>query len=429
MNIDQLEAARDPARPLSLVQLPRRFVESAWGGTETLVLECSRTLLKLGHRVEVFTTQALSNTHEECVRGVPVRRFAHFYPYLGLSRERRDQLELKGGNPFSLALLRALLAAPTLDLIHVHTGKRLGGIARHAARRRGIPYVVTLNGGAYDVPQAERDSLAAPSRGAFEWGKVLGWWVGSRRVLEDAAAIVCVGRREYELARERHPRQRVEYVPNGVDCERFASGDGASFRRRHGIAPDARVLISVGRIDPQKNQLQLVRLLPRWRAAIPGFHLVIVGPATGADYLARVHATARELGVADALTVVPGIEPGSRALEDAYHAADGFVLPSIHEPFGIVVLEAWAAGLPVVATRVGGLPGFIRHEQDALLVEPSDDDAMFEAGLRLLSDRDLAARIAARGSIRSRTEFSWTTCVERLLALYREVIDARSHRE
>ena len=94
--------------PLHVIQLPRRFVRSAWGGTETLVLESSRCMQALGHDVQVFTTRALEGSPEERVNGVEVRRFPHFYPYLGLSADRRRQLELKGGNPFSLTLLRAL---------------------------------------------------------------------------------------------------------------------------------------------------------------------------------------------------------------------------------------------------------------------------------------------------------------------------------
>lgn len=411
-------------RRLRLVQIPRRFVTDRWGGTETLVLETSRTLLAQGHHVEVYTTRALSDVAEDLVGGVRVRRFAHFYPYLGLSARHRAELDLKGGNPFSVDLWRALRTTPDLDLIHLHTGKRLGGIARHVARARGIPYVITLNGGTYDVPACEKEDLARPARGALEWGKVLGWWVGSRRVLDDASAIVCVGRREHELVQERHPHQRTIYLPNGVDCARFGSGDGAAFRRTHGIAPDAGVVLCVGRIDPQKNQLALVRQLPRWLAAVPSTRLVLVGPATAAGYLERVEETARELGVSGALTIVTGLGPTSQQVVDAYHAADVFALPSLHEPFGIVILEAWAAGLPVVAANVGGVPGFVRHGADALLADPTDDGAFSVAVLRLLVERERADELAQAARSRCRREFSWTSCVERLVELYEEVTRA-----
>lgn len=420
---------REPARatrPWHIVQIPRRFVRSTWGGTETLVLETSRCLRRLGHEVEVYTTRALADSDTELIEGIPVHRFAHFFPYLGLGAHRRAQLDFKGGNPFSAALMAALLRERPLDLIHLHTGKRLGGGARWAARRRGIPYVVTINGGVYDVPPEELESMLAPTRGTLEWGKVLGWWVGSRRVMEDASAIICVGRREQELVEERFPGKRVVYIPNGVDWSRFSRGDGAAFRRRSGIPATDRIVLCVGRIDPQKNQLSLVRLLPRLRALLPGIRVVLVGPTTDASYLERIRACAREIGVEDALTLSGAIGSGSCDLADAYHAADVFVLPSRHEPFGIVVLEAWAAGRPVVASRVGGLPGFMRNGEDGLLVPPSDDDAMVDAVRRLVTDRDLAGRLAAAGERRSRVEFSWTTCTEQLLSVYQEALASRA---
>lgn len=420
-------AASPDAAGLRVIQVPRRFVRSSWGGTETLVLQSSRALQRLGHHPAVFTTRALAGADQEVVDGVPVRRFAHFYPYLGLDAARRAALDLKGGNGFSFGLLAALFAEPAVDLIHVHTGKRIGGIARWVARRRGIPYVVTLHGGVYDVPPAERDELAAPTRGALEWGKALGWLVGSRRVLDDAAAIVCVGRREHELVQARHPDRRVVYLPNGVDCERFARGDGPAFRRRYGLPEAAPVVLCVGRLDPQKNQRELVEALPRWRTRFPDLRLVLIGPATDPDYERQLHEAAHARGVADAVTLVGAVEPDAPALSDAYQAADVVVLPSRHEPFGIVVLEAWAAARPVVATRVGGLPGFVRHGEDGLLVEPGD--ALAAAVEQVLADPALAGRLARAGARRACAEFSWQRAAERLLDLYQEVIHAHPARE
>lgn len=423
-----VEASEVPAS-LRVVHIPRRFVRTPWGGTETVVLETSRCLRELGHRPEIVTSRALSACGEEEIASVRVRRFGHFYPYLGLDAARSQQLDLKGGNLFSFSMLWHLLTRERPDLIHLHTGKRLGGIARWAARRRGVPYVVTLHGGMYDVPAAERESLAEPSRGTVEWGKALGWWVGSRKVLADAAAIVCVGRAEFDEVRERHPGQRVVYLPNGVHAERFAGGDGSAFRREHGIAPADRVILCVGRIDPQKNQRQLIRLLPAVRASVPRARLVLVGAATDLAYAAGLNTLARELRVAPFVTLVPGLEPGSQRLLDAYQAADAFVLPSLHEPFGIVVIEAWAAGRPVVASRVGGVPGFAEHGCDALLVEPGSDDDMCASIVALLTDPERSARLARAGTRKARADFDWATCTRRLVELYREVILENSLRQ
>ena len=140
---------------MRIVQVPRRFVRTDWGGTETVILETSKCLQAMGHHTEILCPRALSNTDREIIDGIPVARFNYFYPYWGLSASARLQLDKKGGNLFSFALLRELYRFPDLDLIHLHTGKRLGAIGRYVAAKRHLPYVVSLHGGVFDVPAGE----------------------------------------------------------------------------------------------------------------------------------------------------------------------------------------------------------------------------------------------------------------------------------
>ncbi|MFC1735276.1 hypothetical protein ACFL1X_04110 [Candidatus Hydrogenedentota bacterium] len=81
-----------------------------------------------------------------------VRRYPYFYPYSGIKAEAGEALVRKGGSPFSLALTKALDVYLDLDLIHLYTGNRLEGIGRHMARKRHLPYIISLHGGAFDVP-------------------------------------------------------------------------------------------------------------------------------------------------------------------------------------------------------------------------------------------------------------------------------------
>ena len=408
---------------LEVVQVPRRFTRSDWGGTETTVLATSQQLMARGVQTEVCTSRALSTVDDERIDGVRVRRFGYFYPVLGLTQEQFGQLDRKGGNLFSFGLGWHLLRRPRLDLIHLHTGKRLGGIARTVARARGIPYVVSLHGGLLDVPASEAATLTAPLKGAFEWGRALGWCVGSRRVIEDAAAILCPGHAEAARVRERWPRQRVAVMPNGVDAHRFGAGDGDRFRARHGIPRDEKLVLCVARVDPQKNQAALVRILPHLRRRHGAVRLLLVGPVTTPAYREEVERIAAEAGVAQHVTLLPGIPPGERDLVDAYHAADVCVLPSLHEPFGIVILEAWAAGKPVVASRVGGIPGFVRDGVDALLTAPGDEAALAAQLDVVLGQPARAAELAGCGLARASREFDWARCTDRLEELYREVVE------
>jgi glycosyltransferase involved in cell wall biosynthesis len=406
---------------MKIIQVPRRFVTQEWGGTETTILQTSRALQQAGHEVSIFTSLALSDRRREVVQGVPVRRFPYSYPFFGLTADDRRDMDKKGGNLLSLSLLLGLVREPGVNLLHAHTGKRVGGIVRTAARLRGIPYVVTLHGGYFEVPQGEMDQMLAPIQDRLEWGRVFGALLGSRRVLEDASAVLCVGGDEYAAAKERLPAQRVELLPNGVDCEAFAEGDAAAFRAAHRISPDRRVVLCVSRIDYQKNQIGLVEAVARVKEQVPLVHLVLLGPVTVPSYRERLLARIKELGLTERVTLVPGLRPDDPMLPAAYHTAEVFCLPSLHEPFGIVILEAWAAGRPVVAARVGGIPSFTRDGEDIIHAQPDDADDLAARLIQVLKDRRLAARIAAAGQAKAQRDFAWPAIAGRLLDIYRDL--------
>ena len=405
---------------MKIIQVPRRFVASEWGGTETTILQTSRALRADGHDVQIFTSLALSQNRFESIQDVPVRRYSYLYPFWGLSAADKLDMDKKGGNLLSLSLLRALVREPGVDLLHAHTGKRVGGIVRTAARLRKIPYVVTLHGGYFDVPKGEMDQMLAPIQNRFEWGKLFGALLGSRRVLEDASALICVGGNEYEAARARLPNQRVELMPNGVDCAFFSTGDGAAFRAAHNISSDASVVLCVSRIDYQKNQIGLIEALSRIHQQHP-VHLVLIGPVTVESYHQKLTRRIQELGLQSQVTLIPGLGPDDPQLRGAFHAANVFCLPSLHEPFGIVILEAWAAGLPVVASRVGGIPSFTVDEEDILHTEPEDNDHLASQLLTVLQQPELAGRLATAGQTKARREYDWSIISEKMLSLYSDI--------
>jgi len=411
------------------IQLAKRIIRDDWGGTETVIFETARRLVAKGHPSEVFCTVASADCMEEDLKGLHIRRFPSFYPFIGLKPGAREILDKKGGSPFSFAMMRALKKEPGLDLIHLHTGNRLGGIGRMVARQRRIPYVISLHGGAFDIPKAEMDSMAAPTKGTFDYGKVLGMWVGARKVLSDASAILCVGYPESVKAQEKMPDKNVVYLPNGADTRRFAEGDGPGFRRARGIPEDAFVLLTLARIDSQKNQLLPVRMLPELLKREPRTHVVLVGNVTNTAYHDKVVKTAEDLGVREHLTVIPGIASDSPDLTSAYHAADVFLLPSIHEPFGIVILEAWSAGLPVMASRIGGIPHFVEDGTDGLLFDPEDDASFLTAFDGVAGNPERARSLASAGQKKAREHYDWDVIADRLIGVYEDAIRENSLRQ
>jgi glycosyltransferase involved in cell wall biosynthesis len=404
-----------------IIHVPRRFVAEEWGGTETVILEISRQQRLAGAQAEVFTSMALAKRREETIGGVPVRRFPYCYPFFGLSPEDKAAMDKKGGNLLSLSLFAALLAARDVRLFHAHVLKRLGGEVRTAAQLRKKPFVVSLHGGVFDVPTAERDAILKPFVGKFEWGRPFGAIFGSRRLLEDADQVICVGQSEMEGAKRELTHDRIAYLPNGVDCARFASGDGAAFRGKHGIPAAAFLVLNVSRIDSQKNQALLLEAFAKLRATTPDAQLALIGPETQPDYAARLRRFIADNNLAGCARLLPGMRNDNPDLINAFHACDVFVLPSMHEPFGIVALEAWSAARPVIASRVGGLQSLLSDDRTGWFVDPNSATAADDLAAklrRLAAEPDTRRRLADAGLAEARGRYDWREINRQLEQLY-----------
>jgi glycosyltransferase involved in cell wall biosynthesis len=408
----------DPPPFRRIVHVMRRFVPEKWGGTESVVFHLAREFQRLGIESPIYATAMFARPGTETFRGVEIQRFRYTLPWWGLSPAARHALELKGGSPLSLPLLRTLWTDRRADLFHAHVGHRLGGTVRRAARHLGIPYAVSIHGGHHTLPGEQAAQMLAPTRGAIEWGKVAGLLLGARRTLDDAGAIFCVGRDEGDAMRRARPQQSVHYQPNGVDLPRFRDARAADFLDRFPHLRGRRIILCVSRVDPQKNQLMLVRAFARLAPVLPDHHLVLLGAEVVEDYGRQLRAEIAAAGLGERVTWIPGLPPGDPALPGAFLAAEIFALASCHEPFGIVILEAWAAGCPVVATRVGGIPGFTTDGENILLVPDDDSEAMAAAITRLANEPGLARRLAAAGSSLAAAKYDWPAVARNLLSLY-----------
>jgi glycosyltransferase involved in cell wall biosynthesis len=410
-------------QPTKIIHTPRRYVVEEWGGTETVVMQLGRQQKAAGLQPLIFTSLALSTTKSEVIKGTPVRRFPYRYPFFGLSPEQVHALDKKGGNMISLSLFAALLREPDVRLFHAHAINRLGGMVRTAARLRRLPYVVSLHGGYFDVPAEEAADLQRPVAGHFEWGKPFGALFGSRRVLADADYVICVGQSEAEKAAQALGHQRVAYLPNGVDTDRFATGDGARFRHDHQIPQDAYLVLNLSRLDGQKNQLLLLEAFFLLKKFSPTAMLALIGPETQPNYAARLRQFIQQHGLQDSVRLLPGRPPGSPEVVNAFHACDVFVLPSIHEPFGIVVLEAWSSGKPVIASSVGGLKHLIEPGKTGLFINPADKAAagVLSEQMRVLEAAPyLRKQLGMAGQEMARTHFSWGRIWQALKDIYEE---------
>ncbi len=392
---------------MKIAHVMRRLSFDDWGGTEQVVWNLVRAQMKAGYEVRIFATTALCDTPHETVDDVEILRFKPIYPWWPMPKRLIEELDRKGGNPFVPGLGKALREWEP-DVIHCHAMARIAELCLRVGKQ-GIKHVISLHGGAANVPTAEAKSLKAPTRGRLPWGKMVDYVMGwTRRIPEDFDGIVCVGEDEAERYRAKHPH--VLFLPNGVDTAMFEGGKVEEWK-------SGRVVLCVARIDRQKNQMMLVEWLGRHPAAT----VRLVGPVTQPDYRDELVARAAALGVADRLVLVGSLKPGSPELLSEYHQADVFVLPSRHEPFGIVVLEAWAAGLPVVASDVGGLGRLCTAHPDAAMTFPSGNADLMDAALRrILSPGQARDGLVAAGLSAVRA-YDWRALAQKLIAFYGDI--------
>lgn len=195
---------------------------------------------------------------------------------------------------------------------------------------------------------------------------------------------------DFNLRAKRFPESKVELLYNWIDPKRFRFNRSwrQELRKRWGVAEGALVVGAVGRLSPVKGYRHLVRAVPGVLQDCPGARFVLIGEG---PERATLEALARELGVGDAI-LMPGFEA---EVEKVYSALDLFVLPSEHEAFGLVLLEAMAAGLPLVATEVGGVPELAGFADRARLVPPGDAEALAAALVLQLRDAAPAGQAAA----------------------------------
>ena len=211
------------------------------------------------------------------------------------------------------------------------------------------------------------------------------------------------------VQRCRVPAARVRVIRNGIDMTRFAPSPA-----RDGAVTRGPIIGTLARLIPSKGIRILLDAIPHLLQKYPEALLLVGGGGEEQEALER---QARALGIADRVVFVGPVQDP----RDFYRRLDVFVLPSLDEAFGLVVLEAMAMGLPVIGTRVGGVPEVLTHGVNGWLVEPGDS-AVLAAGLRTLwADPILRRRVAEEGR-RTAVRFDVTRAAAELQAEYEHMV-------
>lgn len=242
----------------------------------------------------------------------------------------------------------------------------------------------------------------------------LEWW-GS---FEAARVVAVSGWMKSEvLTRLRTPGEKIEQIPNAVEPLKFEGlVDVKAARARWNVGEGQRMITAVGRLTPQKGFDDLIRAYPTIRRAVPESRLVIVGDG---HMRGELESLADREHVRDGTTFAGFIDDDE--LVAALKSSDVVVVPSRFEPFGIVALEAMAAGVPLVVSRVGGLAEIVEDSVDGIEVEPNNPSAIAAATVRILSDRELVSRLVTKGEEKVKS-YSWENVAKRTLGVYQEAV-------
>ncbi len=403
---------------MKIANVIRRFVFEEWGGTESAVWSLSKKFLQGGETPEILATTALCNCACEEKSKLQIKRFGYFYPHLFLDKKRIFTLDKKGGNPFSFQLYKYILKGG-FDIVHSHTLGRIGKTAVVAAKKLGVPSILTFHGGYLDVPQSEIDMMNEPLKYRPAYGKLIEkLYSMPNDAVAEADGIICVGENEYERMRSIYPNKKIAHIPNGVDIENFSKIPTWNFRKEFSIPKDRKLILCVSRIDPQKNQLALLKLLDALLKRGENVHLALVGFITDNSYLQKIKELAKSLNILERLTICNGLPPESDLLLSAYKSADIFALASIHEPFGIVALEAWASKTPVIASNVGGLGRLIEHAKTGFLFQVNDTSSAINAFYDAQNRRDEICQNAYKLCAE---KYSWQAVATQTLDFYRSL--------
>jgi phosphatidylinositol alpha-mannosyltransferase len=209
-----------------------------------------------------------------------------------------------------------------------------------------------------------------------------------------------------------HLPARYDIIPNGIDTERFSLGT-----KRPDLDDGKLNILFVGRPEKRKGLDVLLRAYAMVKTEMPESRLIVVG--AGVKGGNKYKTLSDELDIKD--IIYTGFVPNSE-LPSYYRSADIFCAPAINgESFGIILLEAMACGVPVIASKVPGYASVLSHEKEGLLVEPGDKDSLARAILELARDGLLRAEMGKNGLVKAE-KYSWEHVADRVLAYYHECL-------
>lgn len=371
------------------------------GGLGRHVYHLATSMAEQGVEVHVVTKDHPGAPDYEESGGVKIHRVVNYPP--DIAQEEWVPWTLQ----FNVALLEKAVALinelKRVNVIHAHDWLVAHAAAslKHAYR---IPLVATIHATEYGRHQGH---LPGPMNKLIHQ---IEWWL----TFESSRTICCS---QYMMEQITDifelPHDKVEVIPNGIDHESFKRDVSVDLYRKKYVPAGDKLVFFVGRLVYEKGVQTVIEAMPLILKRIPNVTFVVAGSG---PHLNELKSLAGDFGLSDKVRFTGHMD--TDGLCAFYKSADLTVVPSLYEPFGMVVLESMAMGTPTIVADTGGLSEIVVHEETGLKFEPGNPDSLADAMLRVLEDAGLSRRITEDAKAYMGETYNWDRIARQTLDVY-----------
>jgi glycosyltransferase involved in cell wall biosynthesis len=381
------------------------------GGTGAYVYYLSHSLQKLGHNVHVVARH--SEDTEDTIDGIKV----HYIKGTGNALTRYWRFARSASKK-----IEEINKQIGFDIIHANLPLVPSfAIPKDSAKALVCAVHSTWKGEAIVTKKDNPKELNPNEKMMLRFNRVLRRY--ETQLMKRSDALIAVSRYTVGELTELYgiEEEKIHVIYNGVDINKFKPRpDRAELRREFGLEEEKKIALFVGRLYHRKGLEILLHSIPPVIQEFGDVKFAISG--TGFKKKEQsLRDLAKELDIEDHVTFL-GYVPDEK-LPDLYSASDIFVLPAIYENFPFAILEAQATALPVISTKVGGIPEFLADNENGFLIDPGDPEQLTQRILALLQDPKLAEEMGRQGRKLIEEKFSWRLITSQVIDLYHKLLE------
>jgi len=365
------------------------------GGVGVVAENLAKEMRERGHEVLIFTTSRTKKFCFEETGGIKIYRYG---------------ADLRIAEAYMSFRLLFCPLRHEMDIVHAHAGNPPAPISAYwYAKKKRKPFIVTYHGD-----------------GQWNWGgfirRISVYFYNKHlldKVLSYADIILSPSERHINESQFLGSyRNKIVVIPNGINLNNFdVPYSKEECRKMFGLTSEDKIILFLGTLGPHKGPDVLLKAMPKIIKEIRDVKLAFAGAGPLKEELIR---QSKKLGIERNAIFAGFVEESSKPFY--YRAADIFCFPSVmkHEIFGIVNLEAMACGIPIVASKIGGVPDVVKDGENGLLVPPGDSDALAEAIIYLLENEEVRESLGKNGR-KKVDNYSWERIAAETEKLYERI--------